>query len=281
MTAWDDFRSTIPARLLLPINNYSFTLEWVQFDFNAQQQAAFSQQLTRGVIEALRVRGEAQLSSLSFDDPRANSSRFFYMNYGSPIYSFAIGMTHSSVWMARSGATVEDYFYLAGLLDEVARQIFGANSKFSLAQYDFFSTAYRATHSFRQEFVVGSHVTDESKSRVNLELASEFVRFEEGSLLNKLNPESIGRADATVALTKTISGRPASIWIEMNAPYSPTRRDLSFDLQLRRGETSSAGALEVADLFEFSTVAREFYRDTVLDRLYRPLFADTTVTPAV
>jgi hypothetical protein len=177
--------------------------------------------------------------------------------------------------------TAEEYVLNVNLLNEVASQLFSRNSRFSLRQLGFLDLAYATSHAFSQSLILGSALTDESIMRNNKDIIPHFVNTSEGSVYQLLQPDELLRADADLSFTKIIDGRGANMWVTARAPHSLTQREIVIEADFRRGDQTAGSALDDADFHEFETVAEQFYRDIIVDRMYRTIFADASVSAAL
>jgi hypothetical protein len=123
-------------------------------------------------------------------------------------------------------------------------------------------------------------MSDEEKSITNLDLMGKFFsNYGADSAIGWLNPERVMRNDIEVSVEKLMDGRSANIWIDAQAPYSSTRRELSLKFTFRRADSPDTH-LVPEDLNEFEFVFKDFYRDIIVDRIFKNLFENVAVTPA-
>lgn len=277
MITWDEFRHGVPNRLLLSLDSYRFSLSFVPFQPAPGELNLIRQQIINAAVAAIRKNPEHSLSALAI--PEAERSLFF-LGYGHPTHDFSVQLNNDSLTIAKTNFTVEDLVLTLPLIVDLCEQLFSPTSKYSLAQHDFFNYSYRTSHHFVHNFTLGSLLSDGEESTTNLELMGKFFsKYDAESVIGWLNPDQILRNDIEVSVEKLMGGRPANLWIAAQAPYSIARRELFFRAFLMRGATPTA-ALIGEDLREFEFVFKDFYRDVIVDRIFRKLFDNIAVTPA-
>jgi hypothetical protein len=275
LISWEDFRRGIPPRLLLPLQRYIFRIDFIDINFSSNQMLGLWQALSDGIVEAIKGHGNAHLSSISFPEP--SNEVFFKISYGAPVYGFGANMSRSSLQIFKTGCSLEDYILCQPVFLGIAQQLFATNSKHSLTEHDFLRRAYRVSHEFQQSVELGPKLTDDTVPTTNTEMIANLVKFEPGSILGDLNSDMLVRTDLEYAIMKELNGRDANIWVTAQAPYTPTQRNLVLSFDMRRGEGPTGGSLVENDFFEFESVATSFYRDIVINRIYRRLFENNQV----
>lgn len=277
---WDAYRSQVSTRLLLPLKNYQFQIEFVEEAFSESQKVQLSQLLRAGILNAIRKQPQFHMSSVRFlssSDPDS----IFSVNYGAPVEAFGFNMTTSSIALFKSNCSLESYVLSLSLFTEVFRQVLGRESPFSLAKLEFLNSIYRVSHNYAQNIELGTHLTDDTKLRTSTEILAMLLQRQKGSIAESLQPDEYLRSDFSFTMAKDVAGKAAAIGVGLSAPWTPTLRDLNVELFLHRPDPRFGLPYEDSWLEEFDVVAEAFYRDIIVERLYKQLFTDTQVTARV
>lgn len=277
---WEQFRAgIIDSRLLLPLTGYVFSVNFVQFRPAGDQLAEISQQITGAVVEAVRNRPEPSLYVLQSYESKGS---YFGLAYGDPTYGFQIELGDTSIMITKTKCSLEEFVLSLPLITDLATRLFSSSSRYSIASHDFFRLTHRTSHQFNQSIVLGPRLTDPSSIPTNTEVMRHFYNYGDSSAYGWLQPELVFRTGTEVSFRKSFNGRPANIWMTVQAPWSVSQRDMVFSFDLRRSALStSVVQIEEADLLEFQSVAEGFYRDIVISRIYANIFHDISILPSV
>jgi hypothetical protein len=275
---WAQFKEGVPSRFLLPLTQYWFRAGFVQFVPSPEELLEIGHKITTAAFEAVQSSPSPTMQALR--RVNVNDQRIFAIHYGDPTYEFQIQLETDNITIAKGKCTLEALLGSLPLIEDLADRLFSPSSETSLAQHVFFRRTFRTTHMFNQSVTLGPRLSDETQTPTNVDVMKHFLNTTDNSIVDIIQPERILRNDVDISLDKTIDGRIANVWINVEAPWNQSQRDLVFEFQLRRGDSPGA-KLIASDLFEHGVVVEQFYRDLVLSRVFRTLFHDISVLPAI
>ncbi|MFI5834621.1 hypothetical protein ACIA5A_13185 [Micromonospora sp. NPDC051300] len=276
--SWEDFIKGVPSRLaIVPIDAYRYSVEFVKFAPDADTIQMISNQITEAAINTVAGHPDLNLSALH---QVASTEWLYSLSFNHPLYDFQINIADNQLMLGKVSCSLEELFMTMPLIESIARQILGKDSRASLRQHRFFDWIYRAGHAFSFRLQIGPKLSDSAESNTNLEIANWFTNLsaEGESIRSILQPDSVLRADASFSMKKELVGRDRTLYIIFQAPWNIIQRDIDLSVSLRVGDTpgDKTGVTE-SDFNEFGRILPEFYRDVILMRIMREIFKDTTV----
>lgn len=273
---WDEFRSSVASRFLVPVHQYHFRLDYVTFQPDRDTKSLVAQVVLDAIVETLKNTG-GSLQHLKFYDGD-DRSVLFTIAYTVGPYDMVLQVKDSCITIKKSHCPLDTLrkahyeFFLP-----LAEQLFHDSSRYSLTQFVFFKNIYSATHTFATDLLLGSRLSNDKIEVSNTEVMDTHAIASGGnSIQGLLQPDKVLRTDVEMSILKVVAGRPANLWITLKAPLGEGMREVRTEFMLRRGDT--VGKLEHEDMLEFGGVISYFYRDIVLERIYTNIFNDINIT---
>jgi hypothetical protein len=287
---WQEFKSSVPTRLMLPLNEFSYTLQYVPVHLEPEHRRHAANIVTSAIVSALSTEPERSLTSLSVltnqEEPAADEA-YFTVSYTSPVYDFGVKMGPNAFAMMKVATTLQDLLLTSRIFVAIARRLFpiqleggDGNSielPFIAAGIDL--QPVRISFSWLHHLVLGTRLGNEIEA-TNSELLTKMLRLgsdSESSLqpFSSLSPGAIRRGDVNLGFTKELAGRPRQLWYGYEGPWNVTGKDVNMSTVYRLGESDSP--MEPRDLLDFRTPFIEFFRDEVLNGFFADLFASVNV----
>jgi hypothetical protein len=289
---WQEFKASVPTRLMLPLNEFSYTLQYVPVHLEPEQRRHAVNIVTNIVVSALSTEPECALTNLSVlpasaREPTADES-YFTLNFANPVYDFGIQMGPQAFTMVKRATTLQDLLLTSRLFAAIAEQLFPVQPETvndgdpmvpPFAAAGIRLQPFRISFSWIHHLVLGTRLGTELEA-TNSELLTKLLRLgnDSGSSvepLSSLSSGAIRRGDVNLGFTKELAGRPRQLWYSYEGPWNVTGKDVNVATTYRVGEADCP--MEAADLLDFRTPFIEFFRNEVLNGFFADLFESANV----